>query len=60
VAHLYLAVVLALVLINLTALAAVGTRYAPAPLAKFGSVLALATLLYATEHFVGLGSLSWL
>jgi uncharacterized membrane protein len=60
VAHLYLAVVLALVLINLTALAAVGTRYAPAPLAKFGSVLALAILLYATEHFVGLGSLFWL
>lgn len=59
-AHLYLALVLALVLVNLAALAALGARYTPAPLARFGGVLAFATLLFAIEHFIGLGSLHWM
>ncbi|WP_200915723.1 DUF2298 domain-containing protein [Jeongeupia sp. HS-3] len=57
----YLALTLALLLVNLAGLARLGARWLPdAQLARAGAVLALCLVLFFVEHFVGLGRLAWL
>lgn len=53
----YFAVALSLVLIHLSAITVIGSQLAPAPIARFGGILALALVLFAVEHFAGLGPL---
>ena len=53
----YVAVALALVLVNLMALTVVGARIAPPAVARVAGVLLVVLPLFALEHFVGLGSL---
>ncbi|MBM3117492.1 DUF2298 domain-containing protein [Jeongeupia naejangsanensis] len=57
----YLALTLALLLVNLAGLARLVHRWLPdAQLARAGGVLALCLVLFFTEHFIGLGRLAWL
>ncbi|AOY00730.1 DUF2298 domain-containing protein [Jeongeupia sp. USM3] len=57
----YLALTLALLLVNLAGLARLVHRWLPdVQLARAGGVLALCLVLFFTEHFIGLGRLAWL
>ncbi|WP_432723510.1 DUF2298 domain-containing protein [Jeongeupia wiesaeckerbachi] len=57
----YLALTLALLLVNLAGLAQFVRRWLPdAQLARAGGALALCLLLFFVEHFIGLGRLAWL